>query len=558
MKTRLVRNRWRISSTITSWSLPMKTISWILILAMIHLSQSCMYYFRVRSIPNPPSQKLYEETLQKKTFVIHLEDKTWLLTEPDLTESALTGKSLHEYQKEFPRTIKKKGSTRYKPGRLYNENYILKEVHLYVTELEKQGAMVLIPLNAVQKIEIHEKDPNATAASWVAGFIGGTLAAYTIIVIIALLTKSSCPFIYVYDGEEFQFTGEIYSGSVQPGLERHDYLKLPVFRPEQITYQIKISNEMQEIQHTNLMELWVFDHPKNQRIWIDKYGNPHTVTTLTPPTHAFNLGGEDVTDFLNHKDNRFYASSEPKQDYGLTDCVILEFPNPQTSDTAKLVIKAKNSPVLDYMIGKFQNQFGDAWHKWDKKQRNASGVQLKNWMLNQNIPLSVYVERSGQWHKADYFEVAGPMIMKEDIRALALDGTESNPLKVKLEYGNYFWEIDFAGVDYSINLPVKKERVTISSAIDEKGRDVTKRLSRDDRKYYIQPNVGNNAIIAFKLPENSDECRTIYLHSKGWYQVLRNPTGKPDREYLESFREPGRFNQFVNEQIKLLNEINNN
>ena len=81
-----------------------------------------------------------------------------------------------------------------------------------------------------------------------------------------MLTKSSSPFIYAYNGESYEFVGEIYSGAIHPPLERHDYLPLPVLQPVENEYSIKIANEIKEIQHTYLTELLVFDHPENAEI----------------------------------------------------------------------------------------------------------------------------------------------------------------------------------------------------------------------------------------------------------------------------------------------------
>jgi hypothetical protein len=527
-----------------------KFLSWVLIIAVLNLSQGCKNYFKVTKDTKPVSESLPVLQSQNKTFILHLENKSWVFQNPDILENALTGIAIKPYESVLSYPVDPIKPNRYK--KKYPENFILNEVHIYCTELTRvDSAKVTVPFSGIQKIEIYEKDKNATGGSYFLGALGITAGVAAVLTIIVALTKSSCPFIYTIDGEQSELTGEIYSGSVQPALERNDYLKIPCDR-KNAELKLKIANEVREIQHTNLMELWVFDHSKNVQVLVDKYGNYHTVTNLVSPVKAETFTGADVKDLIQAKDSLFYSNTEIKGELPLTDGFILEFPNPGDSKLAKLFIRAKNSFVLDYMIGQFNNQFGDLYKKWQKKQQNAPAEQLKQWSLDQNIPLSLSVERNGIWEKADYFNIAGPIAMREDVLAIPLNGTESNPLKIKLEWGNFFWEIDYAGVDYSPPSEISFKVIPVKTAITQNREEVGKMLQKDDLKYYIQPEVGDIATVSFVMPELTGEERTVILHSKGWYQILRNPTGTPDREYLESFRQPGRFNQFVNEYIQTL------
>ena len=521
-----------------------------MIIAVLNLTQGCKNYFKVTKDTKPVSESLPVLQSQNKTFILHLENKSWVFQNPDILENALTGIAVKPYESVLSYPVDPIKPNRYK--KKYPENFILNEVHIYCSEFTRlNSSTVSVPFSGIQKIEIYEKDKNATGGSYFLGALGITAGVAAILTIIVALTKSSCPFIYTFDGEQSELTGEIYSGSVQPSLERNDYLKIPC-DSKNAELKLKIANEVKEIQHTNLMELWVFDHSKNVQVLVDKYGNYHSFSSLVSPVKAETLAGVDVKELIQAKDSLFYANAEIKGDLSLTDGIMLEFPNPKTTSESHLVIKAKNSFLLDYMMGQFHNQFGDLYKKWQKKQQNAPAEKLKQWSLDQNIPLSLSVERNGIWEKADYFNIAGPMAMKEDVLAIPLNGTESNPLKIKLEAGNFFWEIDYAAVDYSPQTEISYKVIPVKTAITQNGEEVVKMLQKDDQKYYIQPEVEDNALVSFVLPEMTSDERTVILHSKGWYQILRNPTGTPDREYLETFREPGRFNQFVNEYIQTL------
>ncbi|HYX06890.1 MAG TPA: hypothetical protein VE912_09185, partial [Bacteroidales bacterium] len=235
-------------------------ISWILIIALLNMFSGCMYYFKVKTIlPPTPKDFAHIENLNKN-IIIHMDDEAWELALPSLKEDSLEGYIIKKYVSTYNKPVKTKGSNRYKNRIEDNETYLLNEVHLYITEMTVfNGSKILIPLSKIERMELYEKDEAATVGSWTLGIISGTSAAAFLLIIIALATKESCPFIYTFNGNSYQFTGEIYSGSVQPRLERDDYLKLPLYDINNPEYKLKISNEVKEIQHTNLMELWVID-----------------------------------------------------------------------------------------------------------------------------------------------------------------------------------------------------------------------------------------------------------------------------------------------------------
>ncbi|HKI90164.1 MAG TPA: hypothetical protein VKA38_14135 [Draconibacterium sp.] len=534
-----------------NWSPFMKLISWILIVTMLNTLTGCMNYFKVRHATGPVAENIDNFDNQHKTIIVHLENQAWILEQAEVKENALTGIARKDFNSNLTRPVNPKGPNRYRTKRGYNQSAVLNEVHIYTSELTRTDYFkISIPMASIQKIDVYEKDQATTVGSWTLGILGVSALAFLLLMIIVALTKSSCPFIYTFDGENYQLAGEIYSGSIQPQLERQDFLKLPVYALKNKTYQLKIANEVKEIQHTNLMELWVFDHDANKDIWVDKYGSYFTISDLIPATSAINLEGTDITGLVLKKDSLSYSTTLSAGEMPNTDGIILEFPKPEKASVAKLVIRAKNAFVLDYMMGQFQNQFGDLCKKWNKKQKKAPAEKLRQWSLDQNIPLSLSVERNGIWEPVDYFNVAGPMAFKEDILSIPLNDTETNPLRVKLESGTFFWEVDFAGIDYSTDTKIDYQIIQVNTATTQAGKDVRKQLLKDDGKYYVQPEVGDNAVITFNLPENQLKERSIFLHSKGWYQILHDPSGTPDREYLEAFRQPGRFNQFVNEYMQ--------
>lgn len=527
----------------------LRLISIMLVFAIINLSIGCKSYFKVSSSSQPSSETIAGLNVAEKSIIVHFSHKKWLLTDIQIKDNIVTG-MLDDY--EMPptfNTVRPGKPNRYLTRAGHNQRYLLNEVHLYLDEFADLGnRQVSIPVNSISKIEIYDKDTASTVGSYFLGGLGIAAGAFLVVGVIVALTKESCPFIYTWDGESDHFAGEIYSGSIHQPLERNDYLKLPTY-PDQQSYTLKITNEVREIQHTNLMELLVVDHPENCDVLIDKYGNVITLAQPVAPSVATNLAGQDITKLVSSKDNLFYQSNSADKELPLKDGVILAFPNHGEVKTANIAIHAKNSILLDYMMGQFHNMFGAAYTRFVKNQAKASGEEMRRWSLDQGIPLSLYVERDGKWDFVDYYNIAGPMKYKDDVLSIPLNGNETNPLKVKLEFGDFLWEIDKASIDYSTDQKVTFYTIPVKTAINEDQKDVAGLLNKDDGKYYTQPSMDNKAVLNFDLPKSTGLSRTVILHSKGWYEVILNPAGRPDTDKLKAFRQPGHFNRFVNERM---------
>ncbi len=278
-----------------------KGVAIVLAAAMLNLTGGCRSYFKVNASPEITSGAITDLYTAEKTFIVHFDNKKWELKNLQILNDTITG-DIQEYDK--PPTInplKENKPNRYITKAEGNQRYLLNEVHLYAGEyIDLGNNRIALPVGSLQKINIYDKDTAATVGSWVLGGLGIATAAYALLIIGILIFKESCPFIYTWDGEEYHFAGEIYSGSIHKPLERHDYLKLPVY-PGQTAYTLKITNEVREIQHTNLLELLVFDHPSGTGVIVDKYGEVKTLSNLLSPSKAINLAGDEVTSLVTKR-----------------------------------------------------------------------------------------------------------------------------------------------------------------------------------------------------------------------------------------------------------------
>jgi len=529
-------------------------ISWIVLGAFLNLTQGCSYY-KVSKSEVPAAPSLTKLQSEKKFIILHQGKNAWhfinIITADDSVKGYLTTLAGHQRYK----TTDSERVNRYKGND--DEPEVINEVHIFLKPFTrnsdtvnfKTSSNVSVPVTAIEKIDIYDPATGATVASYVLGTLGIIGLGTAIVVILIALLKESCPFIYITDGNSSSFVGEIYSGAFYPSLERPDYLPLPEPKPGQRDYTIIMTNEVHEIQHTNFIELNVFDHPEGTKVFIDKYGNYQTTGPLQAPLKATNLTGENVLDIITGKDTLSYFGDFGKA-LPLKDGIIMTFKKPQSAGSAKLVLNARSTFWLDYVFTRFHELFGKEYDCWADEQQKISPKKMKEWMLNQNIPISLYVENKGKWHFVDYYNIVGPMAAKEDILSFSIPDLKADSIRIKLEYGNMFWDIDYAGIDYSINIPVKQSIAQFNSAVDEQENDVRNLLAYSDLLYYVQPEVGNSVDMKFTLPVMSDSRQTLILHSQGYYKILLDLTGEQQKKELLSFLKKGHFPEFSNEILR--------
>jgi len=527
------------------------------LLAFLNLTVGCNYY-RVRTHKKEAgttAPKLEQLKEQRKFFIVHFGDQAWWLQNLVLNENKT---EIHGTIEKLPSNRDKYLETNPEKVQRYKskEKALLQEVHIYTSEYaEVEGSGVIIPISSVERIEVYDQAHGATIASAVFGTLGVLAGVGVIILILVVLTKDSCPFIYTFNGEHFVFTGEVFSGAIQPSLERNDFLRLPDLQPKEGEYLLRVTNEVREIQHINLMELKVIDHPDNIEVLIDKYGQVQTIAEPQPPITAETFSGVNITSLVSAKDSYSYYFDDAAQTDSSLDGIILTFEKPAEATEAKLIVKAKNSFWLENVVNNFHEMFGRRYDAFSKREEKRKPAEMRALMLSQSLPLSVYLEKGDEWKFQDYYEIAGPMAMKDDVLTINLEDFDSETINIRLESGFLFWELDYVAMDFTGNIPFEVTTLSVSEAIDENGADVSNAIRHDDRLYYVQPEIGNEAILSFPVPEFADENRTVILHSKGYYKILKDLEGRANWKKLKNFKQPGRMPQFSKELYEEMMEL---
>lgn len=434
----------------------------------------------------------------------------------------------------------RKGNMKYKKNNP-DDLMVLNEVHFYI---QPDAGIVmgqnLVQLDKIQKIEVIQKDRKRTTSSYVIGAIGYTVGALALVSIILVATKSSCPFVSAYDGNNFSLQGEIYGGAIYPQLARHDYMPLKMEPMADGSLQLKISNELHEHQFTDMAELWVITHDKKSQVSSDEQGNLYSISAPQAPVLARLNDKKDVLPSLLKAGDNALLYMDDTTAVNAENEVVMKFTKPVTAKNAKLLLSLKNSYFLDLLYGELAKGFGNYYGTYIKQQQQKPASEVLQWVKDQNIPLAVSVKTKEGWKKITGLSTIGPLANRNIILPVELTDASDPFIEIKLSSGFMFWEIDYAAMDYTEENNFTVQKINPSIATDEAGKNILPLLQKEDKVYLAQPDIGNTATIVYNAATLNDNsrARTYILHSKGYYEHVRNFTNKPNVAFLNQFKKP--------------------
>ncbi|TDD96988.1 hypothetical protein [Flavobacterium cellulosilyticum] len=533
-------------------------ISILMTLAFLNMCISCSYY-KAKTIKTNSDNFASKYNSIKKTnryIIIHSDNQIWhlnnLIVNDDQKEISGSLMPVEESHTLYPLKENQKSRV-YKKSKSSGKTL---EIHFYTNESinTNSHSQVVIPFSNIKEVKVYEPDTGKKILS----IVGFTVASLAVIAIIIAVTKSSCPFIYIKEGNSYAFTGELYPGAVLPSLERTDYLPLPNFIPQNEEYELKISNELLEIQYTDLAQLVVVNHSPSNEVLLDQNGKLHTIATKEAPEIVTSNNDKlSINPSLEKDSNAYLFDEENKNNKGM-NTIVFTFDKPTQSNQAKLVLSTKNSLWFDYVYGKFNEQFGSFFNHFQQQQLKVPAEKNIKWRNDQGIPLSVFVKSNNEWVLIEKINPVGPMAFRDLIIPIDLENINSPKIEIKLECGFMFWEVDYAAIDFSKDIPLDIHYVNPISATDEKGKNVTYLLDKEDKNYLIQPNIGNQVVIKYHVPSPKKyEKQTVFLKNRGYYTYIRDYKGIPNFAKLKSFREIGALSQYSKDEYVRFNTKTN-
>ena len=208
--------------------------------------------------------------------------------------------------------------------------------------------------------------------------------------------KGSCPFLYVYNGEQYEFVTDLLwraplglvtaMGFVAPD-ETRDFVKISgqQMQPKSGKYSIQITEELWETAYFDQVKLIAVDHPADTDIFVDEQYVPppfaefkvYGVAEKLRPKSAVNHRDEDVSDALKAFDYHYAVEHTPGPYQGVVE------PHAVVLDLGDV---PNDTPVTLFLTG------------WIFPTDTSINIALsQNPTINPRFPSVAVKDDTGQW-----------------------------------------------------------------------------------------------------------------------------------------------------------------
>ncbi len=523
-------------------------------LALITLTGCYLSFYRTNTKPSIDTATASRLSSESKYFIIHFANSTNGLEQVSVNGDMIYGKIV-PLPAEHSKYLHPDSASRQNRVRAKDKRDALLEVHLYTnTELKHNDSLFSASITSFNRADVYELNKGATTANHIISTVGIVLVTTTIVGLIAFAIACNCPQVYIDNNGAYSFTSGMYSGAVYSTLERMDYLPLNTVPYDAKEVSFKMANAKNEEQFINKVELLQINHLPGTYILPDRHGNILSYHDIHFPVKAVTKGSDDITDILKKTDSAYYSFDNAGNDNGFSD-VMLNFDKPEDAATAKLVIHARNTSWAGLLHKEFMQFFGDNFNKWREKQEKADTKELEKWQTDQALPLMVYIKIAGGWKFVDYFPIIGNTATRDMIMQINTKEITGNKIELKLETAYRFWDLDFAGIDYTTDEAFTPNVIEPKMVLKSDSTDQRIVLLNNDKVY---THLSNDEFISFRyaLPASAENTVSSYiLASGGYYHDLERITGKTNYNELYKFQSKGAFDQFSREKYKKAQDV---
>ncbi len=551
---------------------PTNSSSWIflLLLPLMILFSGCFtHYFQTNTVHEVDAKTVENLIKEKKYFILHTSNYAYELADPTLSDGYLNGRldSLLTIHKDNLHP-KKPNANRF-PGQAAED--ILYEVHLYTALPDPPASPLHIPLGDFTRMDVYELDKKSTSKAEVRSIVGIALTtAGAVGIIIAIVQENNAnnnqppptssgnsetitcsPQVYIMNDQEALMEGTLYSGAIYASLERNDYLPLSLANPAPKQIQVMVKGEKNEALMFHDVRLLEISHPADRRVLLDRHGKVLLCGQPVSPFHAsIGDGKKNVMHDILAPDAKYYSFTNDVQGAHASD-IVLDFRKPKGIASGKLLIRAKNSPWAYYLFRQYKSLYGEYYNTLIRKKDSADANKVLQCELDQYLPLIVSVRKDGQWKFMDYFPTPGNSGPRDLIMELDLsDQKDADQVEVRLQTTYFFWDLDYAAMDFSKN-DEYESRTIDASRLFISGPDLKQKEVNFNSESHLSVSDQQRLNLEFQIgqKENTNQQFSYFLVGKGYYHDDTKFPGKPNFAEISKFSGKGAFDQYSRKKL---------
>jgi hypothetical protein len=406
-------------------------------------------------------------------------------------------------------------------------------------------------------VALHEQKVNGTAVAIGVGISAAAAIALTVVAVSASNSSSSrnqstasssssgtssrgsagigsCPRVYSWNGTSWRLDSGTFGVSYFEAAPRTDFDVLDHVAVDQGRYRLRLVNEQDETEHTDLVRLRVIDHPEGTRIVPTAAGKLLTFRDELSPVSAQDFRGKDALSQVTTKDDREWSSDlrgrHVTHGDDARDGLRLVFTKPPNAKLVKVRVAAHNTDWAGQMLGYLLAHRGPTLPAWFAKMNTdaTARAELTAFLLREGM-LNIRVKTPSGWSTRGVFWAAGSEIVKEEAFEIPVADVPGDKLEIELESALDFWSVDAASIAYGANERIVVRDLSPSSARTNDGRDVSATFARVDSVRFDTVR-GDVAELAFDAPASAPagSLRSFVLETNGYYVPEIAPAADAD------------------------------
>ncbi len=325
----------------------------------------------------------------------------------------------------------------------------------------------------------------------------------------------SCPFLYAWNGTEYEFVNNILPQCETfktADTDQLDFYPVYTAAPEKsVYYKFLITEEEQEISYLNELEVLAFDYfATSQEVVFNNSQNLITSGDTTLPVSAVTDDGRDVLKSLLHKDGERFTSRQPGY-------IELEYVTGGGRDRGEPAIAEPPKEEIDIIVDDGPVKGGTP--------KQSSDVDV--------TPVNSYtISCANVFGRWELVERIHPRI-KSDRRYISVsDFVNEGSLKIRLEWAQSI-DIDWLPYVSSYRVEATPVRLKLVSAEHSSSGDRTSVLDKDnDSRVVLQPGERIELTYEAESPPLEGQSRTFMFGARGWYESYASQSGEPSSEEL--------------------------
>lgn len=293
--------------------------------------------------------------------------------------------------------------------------------------------------------------------------------------------SGSCPFIYSWNGSEYELEGEAIATAWGRALEMKTRTLLPSLSEENNRINIRITNERPETHYLNSINVIAMESDMNASVHLDSENRGWPVYALALPLTATDHTGNNITAKVSVKDEQYWESPA----VGFEDVIELTFSEPAIHRDASLVIHATNTKIFDAVMKMIASIVGDHTLEFVQAIENDPELIsiLKEYLAESSLKASL-------WNGTEWEPIGAILPEANEVpfsRILRFNSAVSqrDTVKIRLTCMADVWKLDAIGIEWKSVESLKTFTQPIFSADASRDNNITQTIEQSDEMYSV-------------------------------------------------------------------------